>query len=229
MTRELALQRGEARGEERRRGVVVRGHDDGVGGMQDERQHEAPVPLEQARLPVHADDIHLILQHQARCGRASGAPPAARRCRRTGSGRAARSKRPARATTCGRQAALPRRNSGVSSTTSTPGGRRRGVGPVRGEHRDVDAGLRQRPRLVVGHRTHAAPIGGKNRGDVRDSHASTYTSNQLAAAPCAGESHPVAPAGRRSSLRIPPPPRRYQLPAEGVNAVDVDRSASLRP
>ena len=41
----------------------------------------------------------------------------------------AQSKPPAFATTWGRQAALPRRNSGASSITSTPGGRKRAVRP----------------------------------------------------------------------------------------------------
>ena len=60
------LDRRQARRQEGRGGVVVRGHDDGVGGVQDERQDQPPVPLEEARLPVHPDHIHLILHHQRR-------------------------------------------------------------------------------------------------------------------------------------------------------------------
>ena len=81
---------------------------------------DAPMPLEQARLPVHADDIHLILQHQARA--AEQAP----RCEQLGGAeervvQVQQVEAPARARICGRQAALPRLNSGVSSTTVDAG------------------------------------------------------------------------------------------------------------
>ena len=198
----------EARGEEGRRGVVVRGDDDGVGGTQDERQHETPMPLEQARLPVHADDIHLILQHQARSaepapggeqlGRAEERIVQVEQVEAAGAGDDLRQ--------AGGVAAPEQRRQLDHVDARRSQARRRAV---RGEHRDVDAGRGQGARLVISHRTHAAPVGGKTGAMCATRNASTYTGNRS-----------PPPSARSAELRqlhggslpiTPPRVRRYQL------------------
>ena len=115
------------------------------------------------------DHIHLILQHQA------GAPePAARgeqlggaeegvvqvqQVEAAGAGEHLRQAGSVAAAEQRRQ--LDHVDAGRSAT--------RGLVAMRREHRDVDTGLGQGARLVIGHCAHTAPVGGKNRGDVRDS------------------------------------------------------------
>ena len=149
----------------------MRGRDDGVGGAQDHRQQEPPVPFERARLPVHADDIHLILQHEPRpAGEAprrqqlggaeerivevddvEAASPR-QHLRQTGGVAARRERRQLDELDAGRR--LPR------------------LGVAGGEYRHLGTGGGERPRLVIGDGPHAAAIGGKDGRDVRDSHGS---------------------------------------------------------